>query len=378
MGVARVGRYLVVGIAVGAVLTACGSSTTSGSAGVLPSIAPATSGFQLAYLGDMSESAEVGGVKTAMAQYAKQHPNGPKVSIVYEDSKGDATVAVPLAYAIIADPTVIGLIGPGYSGESAAVNPMFNTAGLPEISQSATNATLTETGWKTFHRLVANDAAQGAAGAKVIKEAGKTRAFLIDDSEAYGNGLVGYVRAGLGKDVAGTYSVQIGQTDFSSAVTEVQAAKADAVYYGGYYQEAGLLVKQLRAAGWKGLFVSGDGTEDPHFVSIAGAAANGAVLTNAAGPSSPSFTAMYKAANKGQEPGANSEQSYDATNIFLQGILAGDTTRAKMEAFVNSYSGTGASGPIKFDADGDIVGSAIWAFHVIDGKLDPNQATLVK
>ena len=46
---------------------------------------------------------------------------------------------------------------------------------------------------------------------------------------------------------------------------------ADAVFYGGYYTEAGLLVKQLRQAGYKGLFMSGDGSEDPDFVKAAGA-----------------------------------------------------------------------------------------------------------
>lgn len=360
-----------------ATLTACGSSTpqTTGTAQSLPR---AATGYQLVFIGDMSQSAQVVGIKMALADYAEQHADGPHVTVLFEDSAGDPVKAAPLAYAIKDDPTVLGVIGPTYSGESAAVNPIFNRAGLPEVSPSATNATLTQTGWQTFHRLVANDAGQGAAGAAYIKQAGKKRAFLIDDLEAYGAGLVGYVRRGLGRLVAGTDSVKVGQTDFAATVAKVQAAKADAVYYGGYYDEAGPLVKQLRAAGWKGLFVSGDGVEDARFVKLAGSAADGAVLTNGAGPAPADFATAFAAAADGDGPGPNSTQAYDATTMLLGGILAGNTTRAKLQSYVTSYRGAGVSGPISFDAKGDINDSVVWAYHVHDGQLDTDHPTPIK
>ena len=89
--------------------------------------------------------------------------------------------------------------------------------------------------------------------------------------------------------------MQTGQTDFSATVTAVTGSGADSVFYGGYYPEAGLLVKQLRQAGYKGLFMSGDGSEDPAFVKAAGAqAANGAILTAPAGPAPADFNSKYK------------------------------------------------------------------------------------
>ena len=370
-------RLGIGGVLAAVALTACGSSATPTN-GAAPKLPRATSGYQLVFLGDMSQTAQVVGIKMALADYAKQHADGPKVSVLFEDSTGDPVEAAPLAYAIKDDPTVLGVIGPTYSGESAAVNPIFNRAGLPEVSASATNATLTRTGWSTFHRLVANDAAQGAAGAAYIKKAGKKRAFLMDDSEAYGTGLVGYVRDGLGRLVVGTASVNVGDRDFADTVAKVQAADADAVYYGGYYDEAGPLVKQLRDAGWTGLFVSGDGVEDARFVKLAGAAADGAVLTNGAGPAPADFATKFAAVADGEAPGRNSTQAYDATTILLQGILAGNTTRAKLQSYVTSYHGTGVSGPISFDANGDINGSVVWAYHVHDGQLDSEHPTPIK
>ncbi len=93
-----------------------------------------------------------------------------------------------------------------------------------------------------------------------------------------------------------TDTVQTGQTDMSAVVTKVKASGADAVFYGGYYTEAGLLAKQLRQAGFKGTFMSGDGAEDPNFVTVAGAkAANGAILSAPAGPAPAGFNTKYKA-----------------------------------------------------------------------------------
>ena len=59
------------------------------------------------------------------------------------------------------------------------------------------------------------------------------------------------------------------QTDFSATVTKVKASGADAVFFGGYYAEAGLLVKQLRDGRLQGpMFVSGDGVEGPRLRQV--------------------------------------------------------------------------------------------------------------
>ncbi len=136
---------------------------------------------------------------------------------------------------------------------------------------------------------------------------------MIDDGSDYGKGLASYVKDGLGSTLKGsdTDTVQTGQTDFSATVTKVTASKADAVFYGGYYAEAGLLVKQLRQSGYKGLFMSGDGSEDPAFVKAAGSAANGAILTAPAGPAPASFDSTYQTVNGGPS-GLYSTQAYDA------------------------------------------------------------------
>ena len=147
----------------------------------------------------------------------------------------------------------------------------------------------------------------------------------------------------------------------SAVVTSVKASGADAVFYGGYYTEAGLLAKALRQGGFTGTFMSGDGSEDPSFVKVAGAqAAEGAVLSAPAGPAPADFGAT----------GLYATQAYDATNIFLAALEDGASDAAAINEFIGSYSADGVSGPIAFDDKGDIEESKIYAYFVKDGELD--------
>jgi branched-chain amino acid transport system substrate-binding protein len=373
-------RVFAVVAAAGLALTACGSSNSSGG-----TAGGSTCGhYNLAFLGATTGDAGalgqnmVGGIKLALSEYNKAHSDctvGLKVS----DSQGDPVKATPLATKIVQDTSIVGLVGPGFSGESLATGKTFFAAGLPSISPSATNATITQSGWSTWHRVIGNDSIQGAADVKYMENtAGAKSIYLVHDDQDYSVGLAGFVKDALGSSMSGEDAVQQKQTDFGPTVTKVTSASPDAVFYAGYYPEGGLLCKQLRQAGFKGLFMSGDGSEDPAFVSTAGAqAAEGAILSAPAAPAPADFNTKYKALN-GKDSGLYSTQSYDAANIFLAGIDAGKTSHADMNTFIGSYDKTGVSGPIKFDSKGDISAQTIYAYKVSGGKLDTANPTLIK
>jgi branched-chain amino acid transport system substrate-binding protein len=363
--------------AAGLALTACGSSESSSSTAGGGECGNYKLAFLGATTGDYGALGQnmVGGIKLALNEYNADHSDC-QVTLKVFDSQGDPDKATPLATQIVQDDSIIGLVGPGFSGESLATGKTFAAAGLPGISPSATNVTITQQGWPTYHRVIGNDSAQGAADATYLIDTAKaSKVFVIDDGSDYGKGLAGFVNDGLGSKVVDTDTVQTGQTDFSATVTKVTGSNADAVFYGGYYAEAGLLAKQLRQAGFKGLFMSGDGSEDPQFVKAAGAsAANGAILTAPAGPAPADFDSKYQDVN-GSPSGLYSTQAFDATNIFLAGIDAGDTSASALNDFIGSYTGDGVSGPIAFDQYGDIKESVIFAYTVKNGKLDTANPT---
>ena len=363
-------------------LAACGSSSNNASSSS-SSGAASCGNYNIAYIGALTGDAGalgqhmVGGVALALDEYNQKHPDC-KVGLKKFDSQGDPTKATPLATEIVNDSSIIGVVGPGFSGESLSTGKTFFDAGMPVISPSATNVTITQQGWTNWHRVIGNDNAQGAADAKFLtSNLGMKAVYVIDDAQDYSKGLADVVKSTLGSVAVGYDEIQVKQTDMSAVVAKVQAANADAVFYGGYYTEAGLLIKQLRQAGWQGQFMSGDGAEDPNFVKVAGAAADGAYLSAPAAPAPADFNTKYKALN-GSDSGLYSTQSYDATNIFLAALDAGKTSHADVNSFIGSYSGTGVIGPISFDANGDITSSTIYAYQVKNGALDTENPTPIQ
>lgn len=355
-------------------LSACGSSDDNKGDGGSTS-ANALCGKNLAFLGALTGDAGalgqnmVNGIKLALSENDAKNPDC-KIGLKPFDSQGSPDVAPGLATQIINDDSIVGLIGPGFSGESLATGKTFYDAGLPSISPSATNVTITQQKWSTWHRVIGNDDAQGKADAKYLTETvGAKKVFVVDDGQDYSKGLAGTVKAALGSAMVDSDQIAVKQTDMSAVVTKVKTSGADAIFYGGYYTEAGLLAKALRQGGFTGTFMSGDGAEDANFVKIAGAqAANGAVLSAPAGPAPSGFAAT----------GLYATQAYDATNIFLAAINGGAKDGKAINDFIGSYTGTGVSGPIAFDDKGDIKETKIYAYFVKGGKLDVDNPTAIE
>ncbi|WP_229400124.1 branched-chain amino acid ABC transporter substrate-binding protein [Micromonospora okii] len=360
--------------------TACSSGGDEEEAG------GSACGSKIAFFGALTGSSaalginENNGVKLAVDKYNKENADC-KVELVELDSQGSPDQAPQLAQKAIDDTKLLGVVGPAYSGESEAAGPLFNEAGLVTITASATNPTLAKQGWKTFFRAVGNDLSQGPAAGNYIKSVLKAdKAYVIDDQSAYGAGLADEVKKVLGPVVVGSDKVQGEgkQTDFSAVVTKVKAANVKAVFYGGYYQEAGLIRKQLTAAGVTAPLIAGDGVNDGGYITSAGqAAAEGTILTCPCQPSTEArgtFAADYKALN-GVDPGTYSDTAYDAATILLAGIKAGKTTREGLLEFVKSYSGEGVAGNYKFVEGGELDPTQVkvWAFKVKGGKVVPDQ-----
>ncbi len=314
------------------------------------------------------------GVKLAIDQFTEANPDCA-VTLEEYDSQGSETAAPDLAQQAIDDQTVIGVVGPAFSGESNAAGPIFAEAGLPTITPSATNPNLAENGWATFFRILGNDATQGPAAAKYISETiGSTKVFVMDDASEYGKGLADIVTETLGDAVVETDTTQQGEDNFSASITKIKASGADTLFYGGYYPEAGKLIKQLRNADWQGQMVVGDGVKDEAYVEEGGESTEGTVITCPCLPpdQAPDFFDAYQAAFD-TEPGTYTAEGYDAANVFLAGITDGATEREAMLEFVGSYEGQGVTKEIAFDDKGESTNVVVWAYTVKKGKIVPDQ-----
>jgi branched-chain amino acid transport system substrate-binding protein len=375
----RVAGGLLLAAVLAASAAGCNSASPTGSGS-----ADGGCGLKIAFFGALTGSAANLGVnieqgaELAINAYNAQHSDC-KVEIVKFDSQGTPDMAPGLARKLVTDKKVIGIVGPAFSGESEAADPIFNEAGIPLITPSATRPSLATQKWKVFHRALANDDSQGPAAALYIKSTLKAqKIFVADDQTAYGAGLADKVKSTLGSLVVGSDKVQADgqQTDFSATITKIVSSGAEAFYYGGYYQNGGLIRKQLTAAGWKGTMIGSDGMKDPGFLTSAGKdAAEGTVMTCPCAPATAakgSFASDYKA-KWNIEAGTYSDIAFDAANIFLSGIKDGKTTPEKMNEYLKTVKYEGVANTYSFTDTGELDPTKIivWAYKVSNGEIVP-------
>ncbi|MEI6253667.1 MAG: branched-chain amino acid ABC transporter substrate-binding protein [Mycobacteriaceae bacterium] len=305
------------------------------------------------------------GVQLALDKHNAANP-GCQIELRTFDTEGDPQKATAIAPQIVDDASIVGLVGPAFSGETKATGGVFDQAGLVSATASATNVTLSEQGWKTFLRGLANDGVQGPSVANYMKNTlGDKKICVVDDSTDYGTGLAKAVRDTLGPvaDAACNISVKKGDKDFSAAVTQVKGQSPDSVFYSGYYAEAAPFVQQLRDAGFTGKFASADGTKDPEFVKQAGSASKDAVLSCPCGPATGPFVDEYTK-KFGQGPGTYSTEGYDLGTILAKGIDSGAVTREALLDFARKYEGQGVARKYQWTDNGELTTTLIWIYKV--------------
>ena len=239
-------------------------------------------------------------------------------------------------------------------------------------------------GWP-FFRAVVSDKVQGKKMADVIAATGCKSVAVIDDKEPYGAGLADAVKTELlAKGVTVPIRQSIADTvkDFSTVIGTISSQKPDAVFYGGYYNTAALLLKQMREAGINSLFTCGDGCADKQLVSLATAADATNVFVTcpcvipffaAAGTKAATLQTDYKA-KFGIDALIYSSEAYDAANIFIAAIAHGgaSVTRASVLAFVKGLNDfPGVSRNYTFQPNGELAESSqlINVYPVSNGSL---------
>ncbi len=349
--------------------------------------ASAATTVKIAYQGPLTgPEAQTGtdsirGVKLALKLY-----NATKPAVRVElfdggDDQGDDAQGGTVGAGIAADDAVIGVLT-AYSGPTIAALPSYRSKGIAIVSPSATRASLTDPtstsyGAPVFHRIVSNDDLQGPALARVATNGVKDpTVFVVDDQSSYSVGLTKAVKAALGTAYqAGDSAAKGAVSDFSATIAKIKKEKANVVIYTGYYADGAKFLKQLRDKNYKGVYAAGDGVLNSQFPKLAGKRqSENARLTAPTVPlevASPKIYAAFKKEFKA-EPGVYTTESFDATNIFLQGIKAGKTTRKQMLDYLNSssfsYKNT-AGVTIKFQASGDLSGSGLMNQFVVKNGI---------
>jgi len=308
--------------------------------------------------------------------------NGKKIQAVKYDNKSEEAEATTLSTRLMTQDKVSAVLGPATSGAFKATIPVSDQNKTPVLSGSATadDVTVDKTGVKQYaFRICFMDSAQGQAMARyAIGNLGKKKAVIIlDSSNDYSKGLTESFTKTF-KKAGGTIVKQEayvkGDTDFNAILTSVRNQDFDVIFIPGYYEEAGLIIKQARAQGIDVPILGADGFDSPKLAELAGADALSSVYFSNHysnlddNPTVQEFLKAFQAKYK-KEPDAFNALGYDLAKLTVQAI--GRAEKQDGESIKSALEDTkdfeGVTGKIRLDKNHNAVKDTV-VINLENGK----------
>jgi branched-chain amino acid transport system substrate-binding protein len=374
-------RKLAFGVAVaaaGLLTSACGQGLLAGGGGEDES-GPIVLGMAAPMSGS---SAAIGPYMRNGAQLAIDEINDAggvldrKLKLRVEDDACDPKTAVAAANKLVAA-DVTASVGGYCSGATLPTLPVFGKRDVPMVIPAANSNELVDQ--KLDHVFLINGTGdqQGEAAIAWMKKQGAKKIALMHDNTSYSKDIAVGTRAklkGAGQDAV-VNAINPGESDYSANVNSVLRKNPDFIYWTGYYQEGGLLIRQFRQAGYKGTIMVADGAVDKSITKIAGGDnAEGVFATMTQTPDTvegaEEWIADYKKAF-GKAPGPYSTQSYDAVRVVAEAIKnAKSTDGKKITKALEGIDGFDLfSGPLTFTDEHTLSAGGFTILVVKDGEF---------
>jgi branched-chain amino acid transport system substrate-binding protein len=309
----------------------------------------------------------------------------------------DGAVEQANANKVAADPDAMIYIGTYNSGAAKLSIPILNEACIIMISPANSYPGLTKAvagvtqpgepetyfpkGYRNYVRVIATDDAQGAAGAEWAKSMGKTKAYVLDDTQTYGHGLAAAwaLHANkIGIEVLSANKTTEGfdakSTDYAALAQKIKSSGADVIYIGSITgQNTGKLWKDLRSAMPDITIMTGDGVFEKSWYDGAGQAGNGTFLTfGGVGPdqltgAGKDWFEKYKTDHNGDQPATYTAYGNASAVVALNALKTATTANDRYEVLKAALATKDLDtvvGKVTFDANGDALGGSISAYNV--------------
>jgi DNA-binding SARP family transcriptional activator/ABC-type branched-subunit amino acid transport system substrate-binding protein len=322
-----------------------------------------------------------------------------------EADPGDEKACSASARTYVESSSVIGVIGPFFSGCAFDQIPILNDASggpVAIISPSATVAVLTKpvegfdsakpdslypTGQRNFARTIPTDDVQAAASAVVARELGVRRVYTLDGGDPVSGQFVDdFLRAGrtLGVSAAGRGSWDLERASTAGIADAVAEAGADGVLLGVPSVPASVaLLTAIRARLGPGVQLLAPEIFDPKTALLAGAASEGMSFTQL-GPAfddlpanGKEFVAAYRE-QFGEEPTRYALGAAQAADVMLDAIAVSDGSRASVtQALFKTRVSNGILGSFLITPTGDTTLNAVAVHRIVDGKVTTTATVVV-
>lgn len=303
--------------------------------------------------------------------------DGQKIELVRQDDQGDARQGTLVAQKFGDDPSILAVIANFSSGVTLPTSDIYNRYGIVQVT-NASNPRVTQNGYTNLFRPIGNDLQQGSVPADYAAGVlGLKKVALLHDKSAYGQGIAEVFQKtfeGKGGKVTSIQGVNADDVDFTPMLSKIKTETPDAVFYAGTMPSVALIPKQLKVLGIDVVYLTGDNGQDPEFGAVAGAGAEGTIVSTQAPPYDSSeglkkFAAEYKAAFNA-EPGPFSIYGYNFATIIIDAARrAKPLDRANLIAEIRETNLDSLTGPIAFTDTGELKTAQIFLYKFHDGKF---------
>lgn len=298
------------------------------------------------------------------------------------DDGGDPGQAVALARRLC-DKKVAAVVGHLQSGTTLPATSIYHDCGIVMVTPAASNPAITQAGYDTTYRVIADDRAMvDALVAHAVGKLGVKRAAIIDDRSAYGQGIVALFEAEAreqGIEIVDKQFTGDKATDFVPILTAIKGKKPDAIFFGGLDAQAGPMLRQMaQLAMDKVRLLGGDGLCTLRLPELAGNTSPLRNVTCAVGgsplermPGGAAWKQRYDQRFPDQYQ-VFSPYAYDATMVLAQAMVRADSIRP--DAYIPYLRQTrhdGVTAPIAFTPQGELQAPVVTLYQYAQGVRKP-------
>lgn len=287
---------------------------------------------------------------------------GRPVRLSVGDTRGNPQEAATLAQRWTSDPTVVAQIGSFSSSSSMAAQPIFDAAGMVQLSPTASHTDYARGSQWSFG-IVGTQAGEGPFNARfAYEDLGIRTIAILHLNNDWGIDTAEFFSAAfeeLGGEVIGVEFYFDGESDFTAALSKLQASNADALFTASFYNDGAAINIQRQRLGWDVPVLGPTSLYSPQLIKLGGEAVEG--LYTATGffaldpdPAVQDYVDAFEAAY-GATPNFHAALAYDGMMLLADAIeRAGNTESAAIrDALAATTDFPGLAGTITFTANGD-------------------------
>ncbi len=306
----------------------------------------------------------------------KLDAGGANLSFDVQDAATDGAQVVNLMQKFTTDGQTAIVLGPTLSGEAFKGFPIAARVNFPVMGTSTTAEGVSAIGPSVFRDALAESQVIPTTVKRTHdKWHYKTAAVMFGDDNAFtktDGDIFARELKSAGVTVVDTETFHQKDTDFQAALTRIESKHPDVIAIGALFPEATKIIAQAGKLGIKTHMIGGNGLNAPDMYSVAGPAAQGAVVgaawySGAKYPSNLDFVKRYTA-KYGKSPDQFAAQAYAAAQVVAHLVARGASNKDEMlNGLKNAGTIQTVLGPIGFDSNRDVKSSPVILGIVKDG-----------